>query len=366
MSRRICTGVALALCACGRLGFDGSAIGDGSIESDAQDAAAPTFDPIECPVMRSTIVEVDGVELVVESAATPLVAWRTAAGLVRAGVLDGDVIGTTYAPFQDMQFDRLISAHPIAFGHVVTLDQGDFEMLYAVPADLSSANLRATGRSGVGRSTVTGFGSYVFWGHLATGQPNALLFERLDDDGVPTPQSNRTTGADVRDVAIGGAVASHAHVVWAEADDTCTASELFGGVADLVEFRVTTGCRSPRNASGIGDSLATAYSTPTGALRFHGFNAAYEHDIELSPSAHAPALADDGTVVWAIWFDDRSEGALVLAKIELTETTAIVTSRQLLGVSPTGPDAVAFVGDASPPRLLILEAGAIAVVEPCL
>ena len=361
----------LALSACGRLGFDGT----GGIGVDAlhgTDAmmstvdAPPVLGSVTCGTVRSGLGDTDAVELVVEGTAAPLVVWRKASGAVRMGQLDaaGQVASVTTAFASGVT--RLAGAHPLPSGHALAIDMAGAEQLYFVSADLATVALRGTGEGGVGKSSVSGFGSYVFWGHVVAASPRALLFERLDDTGTPTPQSNRTTAATIRDLVVGGATASHAHLMWAEADDSCIASELFGGYPELIDVKTLVGCRSPRNASGIADSVASAYSTPAGALRFYGLSGEYEHDIELTPSGHDPSLADDGTTLWATWFDDRVGGALVIAKIELTATSATVTSRQLAGVNPVGPSGVALIGDASPPRLLVLESDALAIVTPCL
>ncbi|MGE0401831.1 MAG: hypothetical protein AB7T06_34330 [Kofleriaceae bacterium] len=355
----------VAVAACGRIGFDGSDAIDGSVDTPPGDAPE-VLGTIACAATRTPIVTQNPRQLAVEGASTPLVAWTTTDGAFYAGILDAnDTLTATTTLFGPQFIDRVVSAHPIATGHAFVIEVAGVEALYALDATLTNATLRGSGRPGVGRGSLTGFGAYVFWGHVPTGQANAVLFERLDANGVPTAQSNRITGAEVRDLVIGGADDIHAHVVWAEANDTCTASELFGGVPDLVDIGTRTGCRSPRNASGVGDSLVTSYATPTGALRLYAVSNEYVHDIELSPAAMSPTLADDGTVVWATWFDGRVGGALVLAKIELS-TSVVVTVRQLTGVAPVAMDAVALVADSSPAKIVVLEAGSLAVVEPCL
>jgi hypothetical protein len=360
----------LALGACGRIGFGNEGTGvDALVGGDAgmstQDAS-PVLGSVTCPTERTSLGDPDGVEIIAEGASTPMVAWRTSAGVTRIATLTaGSGLANVQTPF-GMTVDRLAGAYPIGDGHALAVQANAMEMLYAVSSDFSTVGLRGQGGAGVGRATVTGFGAYVFWGHVSVANPRALLFERLAADGTPTAQSNRTTGADVRDLVVAAATDSHAHLMWAEADDTCTASELFGGIPDLVDVHEIQGCRSPRSASGVGDAITTAYSTTSGALRLYALSDDYEHDIELSPSAHDPVLADDGNVVWGVWFDDRVGGALVLAKIELTPTSATVTPHQLEGVMPTGPAAVTLVDNASPARLLVLEAGMLAVVQPCI
>lgn len=328
-------GLVLALAGCGRIGFDG---GDGGTQIDSIHTsdgtpstvdAPPLLQPITCATTRTAIPSAaNGSHLVVEAVTDPLVAWATPAGQAYAARVSSSNDVSMITPIlSGMVVDRVVGVHPIATGHAIVVEAEGLELLYSFDAALSTATLRGMGRAGVGRSSLTGFGTYVMWGHVPTGQANALLFERLDANGAPTPQSNRITATEVRDVVVGGATPSHAHVAWAEASDRCTTSELFGGVPDLQDVRVIPDCRSPRNASGIDDSIVTAYSTAAGALRLYALSAAYEHDVELSPDGRSPALADDGDVVWATWFDGRPGGGLVLAKLEPSSAAVLGRSR---------------------------------------
>jgi hypothetical protein len=370
MSR--CTCLVLALAACGRVGFEGG--GSASVDAGhGGDAAMSTIDApsvlgsVTCDIDRTAIADTDGIEIVVEGSASPMLAWRTTTGGLRVALLDAtNGVTNVQTLFPGTPITRIAGAHPIANGHALAVEYNDREMLYSISPALTLATLRGMGAPGVGRGSVTGFGGYVFWGHVGVGSARAMLFDQLDADGNPTPRTNRTAATDVRDIVLGGATDSHAHLVWSEANDTCVASELFGALPDLVDVKLLIGCRDPRNASGVGDSIVTTYTTPTGALRMYTISPQYEHDIELSPAGRNAALADDGDVVWGTWFDDRVGGALVLAKIELDTTGVTVTTRQLDAVTPAGPAAIALVGDASPSRLVVLESGAIAVVSPCL
>lgn len=351
----------IGVAACGRIGFTESTGDAGPIDASVSELA-----PITCPVVRSPI-DADTIELVVARGVTTdrLVAWRRSNGEVRLALLDA--AGTLGAPvdhFTGELFDRLVGAYVVANGFVLALERGGIEVLYSLSPDLGMLTLRATSRAGGGHDTITSFGPYVMWAHVAESNPNMLLVDRLDADGVPTPHANRSMPRPITDLAFDKGTEDHGHIVWREDDGTCTATEPFGMTPNLDTYFISTGCDEPRGAGGVGDSITTVFRTSTGALRTYGLSPTFDVAFDLSPAGHAPLLGDDETLSWATWFDDRASGALVLAKINYPP--AVVEERTLTGVTPIGAAGVALVGEANPATVYVIESGQLAVVRACL